>query len=167
MLIRDATPDEAEALAELHHAAVLAAYASIYGPGWTPRPMTQRLSWWQQNLEPGSGVDALVCADGDAIVGFACVGPNRDGLDASVGELYALYVQPEHLGKGLGHQLLAAAEQRLAARGFVTATLWTLEPNDRARRFYEHRGWQADGASMPDETDPEIREVRYAKPLVD
>ncbi len=166
MRIRDAAASEATHIAELHHAAVFAAYATIYGPSWTPRPLEQRLETWRRNLEPGSGIDTLICEEGGLIVGFAGLGPNRDQLGDSVGEIYTLYVHPDRWRSGIGTSLLAAAENRLVGRGFTAAALWTLEHNHRARRFYERHGWRPDGASVPDDDDPSISEVRYRKRLV-
>ena len=163
--MRDASLSDAVVIAEMHHASIFAAYASIYGPGWTPRPFEQRLETWQRHLEPGSGVDTLICDDVDAIVGFAGLGPNRDGLGDSAGEIYTLYVDAGRWRSGIGTLLLAAAEQRLRDRGYTNAVLWTLELNQRARAFYERHGWQPDGATIPDDDDPKIFEVRYRKRL--
>ena len=57
--------------------------------------------------------------------------------------------------------LLDAALAALAASGSSEASLWVLEDNARARRFYEARGWRADGAARPWHTDLPLVEVRY------
>lgn len=61
---------------------------------------------------------------------------------------------------------MAATLDALSDAGFQRAVLWVLPTNDRARRFYEKRGWSADGAERriirPDVTIPE---VRYARDL--
>jgi RimJ/RimL family protein N-acetyltransferase len=61
---------------------------------------------------------------------------------------------------------MSAAVRSLDAAGFTCATLWVLETNDRARRFYTHLGWEPDGA-VRDEVVGEapIRDVRYRYPL--
>ena len=54
----------------------------------------------------------------------------------------------------------------LTETGFSAATLWVLETNARARRFYESAGWAADGATKTDRRgDIELREVRYRRAL--
>jgi hypothetical protein len=41
-------------------------------------------------------------------------------------------------------------------------TLWVLDTNERARRFYEARGWRADGTSKSDASrGSPVVEVRY------
>ena len=58
--------------------------------------------------------------------------------------------------------MLAAAIAALRARSFVTASLWVLEDNPRARRFYEREGWRLDGGRRKEEfLGVEISEVRY------
>jgi hypothetical protein len=59
-----------------------------------------------------------------------------------------------------------AALGRLAEAGFTEATLWALDSNVRARRFYEAGGWSADGALKNDESRGfPMTEVRYHKSL--
>jgi hypothetical protein len=46
------------------------------------------------------------------------------------------------------------------------ATLWVLQDNARARRFYSQAGWAADGAAKTDDVDGfPLLEVRYRRPL--
>ena len=72
------------------------------------------------------------------------MGPDRGGTDA--GELFALYVDPDFWGRGVGRALIAAARARLVAEGYRWAVLWVLEGNARADRFYRADGWAPDGA---------------------
>jgi len=98
----------------------------------------------------------------DQVHGFAALGPARNA-DAITGELYAIYVHPNHWRHGLGRALLAHAIGRLSALGYANAILWVLESNARARTFYELGGWMLDGGTkmetLPDHVD--LREVRY------
>jgi ribosomal protein S18 acetylase RimI-like enzyme len=82
--------------------------------------------------------------DDDQVAGIVAAGPSRDPGDAD-GQLYALYVDPDRFGAGYGSALDQAARAHLAGQGFTRATLWVLVGNDRARSFYERRGWEADG----------------------
>ncbi|WP_018503641.1 N-acetyltransferase [Parafrankia discariae] len=54
----------------------------------------------------------------------------------------------------------------LGAAGFASATLWVLETNTRAIRFYTRLGWQPDGA-VRDEVvgGAAIRDVGYRREL--
>ena len=102
----------------------------------------------------------LVAEDGGSVVGFASCGESRDA--AGEGELYAIYALPEAWGSGVGRALMAAALEALRASGFATASLWVLEDNPRARRFYEREGWTPDGGRRGEELlGVAITEVRY------
>jgi len=75
------------------------------------------------------------------IVGFAGGGRARDGAPPGyVGEVYAIYVDPDRQGQGIGKTLLRAAAQGLVERGLVPIVIWTLFNNPASRGFYESRG---------------------------
>ena len=115
------------------------------------------------------GLQWIIWASGGKLVGFVDYSASRDG-DADreqVGEVNALYLEPEAWGSGAGRLLMDAALARLTAAGFAQATLWVLDSNARARRFYEAGGWTADGAVKHDDSRGfPIRQVRYRKSLV-
>ncbi len=110
----------------------------------------------------------LVAADGDELCGFANVGPTRDddADESQVGEVRAIYLAPDAWGQGFGRELMAAALERLAHAGFAQATLWVLDTNARARRFYEAAGFQPDGSAKYDDTRGfRLCEIRYRRTL--
>ncbi|RPJ13143.1 MAG: GNAT family N-acetyltransferase, partial [Actinobacteria bacterium] len=122
-----------------------------------------RLEQHRRSLEePRAGWKTWV-ADDEGPVGFAVTGPSEDA-DAGerTAELYAIYLDPEQLGTGLGRRLLEHAVEDLRSRRFDTVTLWVLETNERARRFYEVAGWKHDGTVTSERVDCEMRPtVRY------
>jgi ribosomal protein S18 acetylase RimI-like enzyme len=83
----------------------------------------------------------------EPLLGFVTVGESRDDDAKGLGEVYALYVDPERHRGGVGRMLMAEARRRLAEAGFHEAILWVLQGNDRARGFYEGEGWAPDGAT--------------------
>jgi GNAT superfamily N-acetyltransferase len=72
------------------------------------------------------------------------------------GEVRLLYTRPDRIGMGAGTQLIDAAK----ASGIGALELWCFQANERARRFYEARGFRAirftDGAHN-EEQMPDIR----------
>ena len=85
--------------------------------------------------------------------------------EPGIGELYAIYVLPSAWSTGAGRALLERAEERLAD-DYDEATLWVLEDNPRARRFYEAAGWRPDGTQKAEPRwDVSAPEVRYRKRL--
>jgi GNAT superfamily N-acetyltransferase len=98
------------------------------------------------------------------VVGFVSVGECREG-DAD-GELYAIYVDPDHWASGIGRELIAVGEQRLRELGHMDVILWVLEDNPRARRFYECAGWYHDSERRSITVlGREVPEVRYRKQM--
>ena len=74
-----------------------------------------------------------VAEDQGAVVGFA-IG------NAVTGNIWALFVDPEHEGCGHGRRLHDAMVKGLFLRG-VTRLWLSTDPNTRAQRFYEAAGW--------------------------
>nr|WP_030346767.1 GNAT family N-acetyltransferase [Streptomyces sp. NRRL S-1022] len=107
----------------------------------------------------------LVAERDGTVLGWAAYGPYRDGeRHTGDAELYALYVDPAHLGGGIGRTLLTASLDRCAARPRML--LWVLKGNAPARRFYERAGFRPDGAEEPFEAaGVSVPEVRYVRTL--
>lgn len=56
-------------------------------------------------------------------------------------EVDQVYVSTGHRGSGVAGALVDVAERRVRDAGFATAWLAVVAANERARRFYERRGW--------------------------
>lgn len=82
---------------------------------------------------------ALV-AEHDGVVGFCYGGPSRVTMPGHPGEIYAVYVLPEHQGHGHGSSLMRAAAVQVERRGWRGLTVWVLRENAPSRRFYERMG---------------------------
>jgi ribosomal protein S18 acetylase RimI-like enzyme len=115
--------------------------------------------------DPDRTARTLVGKLGGRVAGFAVAGPSRDADAAGAGEVHALYVLPELQHAGVGRALLGAAVESLAADGYRRCTLWVLDANASARRFYERAGWRPDGARhVYTKTGADLPELRYARP---
>jgi GNAT superfamily N-acetyltransferase len=77
----------------------------------------------------------IVAEIGGDIVGFAAV---------VGGELDGLFVEPDLWGGGIGRLLVDAATHEARRRGLAL----TVIANPRARRFYEHCGFTAEGTEQ-------------------
>jgi GNAT superfamily N-acetyltransferase len=118
----------------------------------------------------GAGRTGVLVADvRGTLLGFASYSPSRDD-DADqrqVGEIGAIYLLPGAWSQGIGRRLMDAALACLAEVGFSQATLWVLDSNARARRFYEAGGWSADGAREVDESRGFLlAQMRYRRSLL-
>ena len=168
---RTATVEDAAAIAVAHARAWQVAYDGIVPASYLDAiDIDARTEHWRQNLsEPflpdgtPSPTNLVAVADG-AVVGFACVGVWRGDRDnPSLGELWAIYVHPDHWGTGAGYALMSSTMQLFDERKTATAYLWVLEQNDLARRFYERQGWKADEVMRDEEiAGATIAERRYS-----
>jgi ribosomal protein S18 acetylase RimI-like enzyme len=139
--IREATPDDAAGVARVHVISSRATYLGLL-PEVTLSEMTYRKRTvnWSKTLEDRSGGEFVFVAErGGEVVGFASGGPERGGDADFDGELYAVYLLPEHQRRGAGRRLVLAVAERLARLGFRSLMLWVLADNP-ACRFYEALG---------------------------
>ena len=129
--------------------------------------------WLSDPARPGG---CFVAELDSRVVGFVFWGPaesietapaaGSDKAAPPVGEVFAIYLEPDAMGQGVGRALMDAAVDALLDAGFATAVLWVLASNDRARRFYEAAGWRPDGATKTEERPGgSLHEVRYARTL--
>src|SRR5262245_36235858 len=158
--IREAVPADARSIAEIHVRAWQAAYrgqlTDEYLDGLS---VEDRLEQHRHSLEaPPAQWRTWVAEEADATIGFSVTGPSQDA-DATerTGEVYAIYLEPDRVGTGSGRALFEHAVEDLRERGFDAATLWVLESNARARRFYEVAGWRHDGTVTSERVDCEMR----------
>lgn len=90
----------------------------------------------------------VVCIE-EQIVAFA-IGYKTDG------NIWALFVHPEHEGKGFGKELHAVMVSWLWEQGLNR--LWlTTTPNTRAERFYRKIGWKSQGLTPKGEIRFELQ----------
>jgi ribosomal protein S18 acetylase RimI-like enzyme len=166
--IRRATVQDAPALDRLNVRVVQAAYGGqLPNECLTGLRPEEQVAGWERGLRRDRARDpVLVAQQDDRVVGFAVAGPAQDPEGA--GELYAITVDPDHWGTGVGRALLVAAQAELARLGYAEAVLWVLPDNARARRFYEVAGWTTDGTQRTSEVlGVVIPEVRYRRRLQD
>lgn len=163
--IREAVPADAGAIAGIHVRSWQHAYRGQLSDGYLDGlRVDDRLELHRRSLEQPPPEYRMWVAEQDGrITGFACTGRSEDAdADDATGELFAIYLDPDRVGTGLGRALFEHAVADLWSRGYARATLWVLRSNERARRFYEAAGWRADGTTTVERVDCEMRPtVRY------
>ncbi|MFP3881650.1 MAG: N-acetyltransferase family protein [Actinomycetota bacterium] len=160
-MVRQATLGDAEALAEIHVRSWQAAYAGIFPEEFLDGlDRGRRARWWRRFIGDGATVHV---SEADGVVGFCTAG---DSDEDGWGEVFAIYVHPDHWGEGHGYHLLRAGENRLVEEGHERALLWVLEANGRGRRFYERQGWTVGRPIRVEEIGGvQVTELRYEKRL--
>ena len=158
MEIRKATADHASGIARVQERGWQAAYRHVFPAEELDRGgFIQADRWSERLVRPPTGWSTFVAEHAGEIVGFTSVGPSRD--ENGIGELYAIYVDPEQWSTGTGRALIEQAEDQLRTV-YEEVTLWVLEDNPRARQFYERAGWVAAGEPSFDPV-PSLEMVEY------
>ncbi len=85
--------------------------------------------------------DFLILRDGDQMIGF-CWLKIAESPEGDLGEFYAVGMDPERQGEGLGRVLMDAGFARLAERGIRTANLYVEADNEPALALYDRYGFQ-------------------------
>ncbi|HEX7626033.1 MAG TPA: GNAT family N-acetyltransferase [Gaiellaceae bacterium] len=166
MELRKATGADAEGIARVQERTWQAAYRDVFPVKELERGGFIQPERWRDRLaSPPSGWSTFVAEDEGIVRGFASVGPSRD--QRGIGELYAIYVEPEAWSTGMGRALIERGEEQLRSE-YREATLWVLEDNPRARLFYERAGWSPDGVTKVEERwGVRASEVRYRKKFME
>ena len=151
MSVRLATSEDAETVAEL-----LDAFNREFD---TPTPGVPVLTARLRRLLSGPAMFALLAERPAVAVALVSLRPNAwyDGPAALLDELY---VAPERRNRGLGSDLLDAAEAEARRRGAEVLEINVDGQDADARRFYERHGYTH---TDPGQSEPSLY---YAKDLI-
>ena len=160
-VLRLATPADVPEIARVFVAAWRAAYPGIIDERVLASLDEAEIGAWIRGLMRSPNQATVVAESGDGkVVGFTRFG--EDPEDSRRGQVFSLYVAPDHARRGVGRALLVRALEALADRNSQVVTLWVFEANVSAIAFYQSLGFAADGARRvePQYGAPEIRLVR-------
>jgi len=120
---------------------------------------------WRVHLGASSGRDRPLVAELDGIpVGLAWAKADAD--DASVVNLFQVWVAPEARGRGVAVALLDAALGWAGSRGARAMQLGVVCGNEAARRLYERAGFRALGEPEPQRPGSSQLEQRMRLDLI-
>ncbi len=166
MLVREAVPDDAPAIARVHVDSWRTTYRGILADH-----ILDELSYelrernWRSALTEHRASNFIHVAedDGGQVVGFIAAGKEREGRADFQAEIFALYVLQEHQGKGCGRELMSHSAAMLQQQGMRSMLLWVLVENP-SRGFYEKLGGsQLEHKQITIEGD-QLTEVAYGWP---
>jgi GNAT superfamily N-acetyltransferase len=159
--IRPAGPDDALSIARVHVRSWQGAYRDLIDDDFLDalRP-EDRAGIYEFGVAAKGETETIVAVAEGEIVGFSAFGHCRDADAPGAGEIYALYVDPDRWGAGVGRELLLESRRRLRAAGFKEGVLWVLLGNEGAERFYAADGWRRDGATREEQPYGPLVEVR-------
>jgi GNAT superfamily N-acetyltransferase len=134
-ILRPATEDDVDAIADLFHRGWHDAH-----PGHVPDGLTERRTaeaFHDRVAQRVAETDETTVAEVDGeVAGFIMV---------SGDEAEQVYVDRPYRGSGLATLLLTEAEMQIGAAGFDVAWLAVVRGNERARAFYSKQGWVDEG----------------------
>jgi GNAT superfamily N-acetyltransferase len=115
------------------------------------RELARTISDWQRWLSRGATF-ILDKPEGN----YGLVSGLPDEADATVVHLMAMWVHPAIRGTGAAEELVAAVVDWAESQGARLVRLNVMQPNHRARRFYERVGFRATGNGSIRERDGSI-----------
>jgi GNAT superfamily N-acetyltransferase len=141
--VRTACIDDVPDIASIHVRSWRAAYASILPAEYlNGLSVARRTEVWTRVIEQGKP-NLILAVKGSSALGFAAWGASRDAdATQSVAEVEACYVDPDHWRTGAGRALFQVLKRAAEEQRFQRVTLWVLEENYLARRFYEAHGFR-------------------------
>lgn len=168
MRIRTAERSDSEVIARIHVGTWRTTYRGLMpDPVLDGLSVVQRLAQRERDFaDPDYGRRFIVhVAEMPAagVVGFGICGAERRGGERFDAEIYAIYVQHDVQGKGVGRALLAEQANWLWLQGWQSLLIWVLEGNPAAR-FYERLGGHAACEQIGEFGGRPLREVGYTWP---
>ena len=164
-MIREATIGDAGRIAEIDAASCRYAYKNILPDEVLYQELTAEnrvpvhRRWIAEKRfdiyvyeDPGTGI----------ITGMMGIGMSEDEDKEGAFELHFLYVDPDHLRKGIGSGMLQFFEQKGRENGCPEYVVWVLEGNELGENFYKKNGYRPDGKEKIFKRWNR-REIRYVK----
>jgi ribosomal protein S18 acetylase RimI-like enzyme len=153
--VRPAVPADADQLARVNIRSWQHAYAGTVPADYLAAMDIKRYEaiWGARIADRTAEASILVAEASGGIAGYIVVGPCRAQQDRpdeavdGIGEVFAIYVDPPHLGAGVGRILHDAGVGLLADGGYREAFVWVLATNQAGIRWYRRQGWMDDGAT--------------------
>src|SRR5271170_201837 len=133
--IRRAVKNDAAEIGRIHVEAVRNAYSGIYTNEYLAAlSADERARRWTEegkghlaSSDPTIAVFVVFC-DGK-MVGFADIGSADKAPSSECAELYAIYLDPAYIGKGVGQALFRACVEHAQGHGFRVMTAQVLSRN--------------------------------------
>lgn len=160
--VRQAKVEDAAGIAEVHVKGWQSAYRGQISDSYLDS-LSITEGWKDQIKSSEKGSFILVAINNNKVVGWCTGGKSKDeDSTQDTGEIYAIYVHPNFIGKGAGSKLMESGLNLLRKDGYKRATLWVLDTNEKTRKWYEDKGWKVEGKTKIDKRDDfDLHEIRY------
>lgn len=161
-----ATVEHVEEMGLVHACSWQAAYQGIIADdiiaGFTPKKRAEILF---NAISSQQEEYYLFKVDGTA-AGIASLSKSHEqDAPPCLGEIYSIYFHPSVWGTAAAQAGLEFCIDRLRSLGYTSISIWVLNDNIRARKFYEKHGFTFDGNKKEIEIGKSLLEVRYSKKI--
>lgn len=143
MEIRQATIDDARAIAEVHVRSWQQAYRGLLPDEYLASlSIDQHEQFWVDVLTKRQSEVKLAIVNG-TLTGFISYAASRNNaVKTRKAEVLALYIDPAYWRKGFGKALWQVCRDKLNSDGYQSVALWVVIGNTRASEFYEAQGFR-------------------------
>lgn len=148
--LREATAQDARAIAEVHIAAWRSSYTHILPPDvLAGLSVESRTAMWEKGLSRSRGMNFLYVAENSEgeIVGFTGGGRSNEGIKSYMGEIRVIYILEAYQRMGIGTKLFRAAVDKLVDKGITSLLVWVFKDSPY-REFYEKLGGECIGEKV-------------------
>ena len=90
----------------------------------------------------------FVAEEEGRVRGFSSCGGARGEAAKCEAEIYAIYLHPDYMGKGVGAKLFERARDKLRAHNYASFSVDVLAENRAARKFYEKQSGVINESSL-------------------
>jgi len=150
-------PDDLDELLIVQRDGAVAGLGNIFPQDRYPFPTHAVRQRWEQELEDPA-IDCYVIQQAEAIAGFVAIQGNQ---------FLHFGTAIDTWGSGLAGRTHDATIQLWLERGHEHAWLRVFEDNQRARRFYERRGWRPTGERSRSTFAPQPVLLSYQRSLTE
>jgi ribosomal protein S18 acetylase RimI-like enzyme len=152
MRYREATAEDADAIAQLHADSWRRTYRGAFADAFLDGPVVgeRRTVWTERLTRPATPTYTVVAEENGVVVGFAHTVFDDDPVWGAL--LDNLHVVQDLKRRGVGRRLMAESAQAVVDReGRSGLYLWVLQQNTTAQVFYEAIGGRrvGDGLTQP------------------
>ena len=159
--IRRAKEDDALSIAQVYIETWRSSYAGIL-PDHVLINMNPQKSMitFARTINHSSEIILVAEESNLGIVGMGSVGKNRTKDNKYLGEVFTLYVHPDHQNNGIGKNLLSELFSELTRNNINSAVIWVLA-NNPSRFFYEAVGGKLISVKDVELWDVMLKEYSY------
>ena len=128
--IRRAEENDALSIAQIYIETWRSSYAGILPDHVLINMKPQKsMITFARSIKENSEITLVATESNLGIVGMGSVGQNRANDNKYQGEVYTLYIHPDHQNKGIGKKLLSELFCKLTRKNINSAVIWVLANN--------------------------------------